>query len=310
MSPAISTSLLNDLACRLGTSDVFQWIEGEASRLARLGWRSPGVVRLSDKLLHARGIVKVEPTVSALPRTAFITNNEDGSYTIYYKKSVFGTRLRFAIAHEIGHTLWLRLDENSKQSRPISPYQQVFGDDPTIEHLCNRFAAALLVPREPATRIYLGLLDQRIANPLALHLIPSLARRFDVDEQLVARRIAFELFPADVILVSLRWKAGKWLTRWVAIAPSFLGQSKELIPAISSSMRRSIPKAWMPDLPPSTTVEVALPSEWNEAFRPHLRGERAKPFIRYTNKAKSPPLKGLAARLGEICYLAFNIGDL
>lgn len=312
-SALIRNDLLKDLAERIGTSDLLEWIEERSSRLARLGWTKPGVVRLTRRLLQECRIDRIMPMQSKLPRIASLVPAGDRKFIIYYKQSIVGTRLRFALAHEIGHTLWL---DNSRDigPRPISPLQQIFGEDPTIEFLCNRFGAALLLPRAAVMKIYTETTKGLPHGLIALHLIPGFALRFDVDEQLVARRLAYELFPTEVVLIALRWKDGAWITRWSTI-PASLNQKERTLNgstlALKSSQGRVIPGDWVPESPIGLTVETSFVPQWRLAFLSHPRESRAKPFPAAAKEINCGlPIRGMITRTGYNCYLALRVADL
>lgn len=207
--------LLEDLSARLGTVDLLQWIEQRTTGLARLGWRE-GRVALSRDLLESAGIVGVayDPLVEGL---AEMRPAEGGHYQVKVRGFPSAVQRRFSVAHELAHTFWFAPD---LPARALSPWQSQLASDPTIEWLCNRAAAALLVPR--------GLLEHGIrrfgshidADPPRLDLLWDFAAQYQVPLQMLARRWFHEILAWPINLVCLRPanedSPGVMITEWHA----------------------------------------------------------------------------------------------
>jgi hypothetical protein len=195
----VNRRLLADLSARLGTADLLQWIEERTAGLARLGWRK-GRVALSRELLESAGIVGVayDPLVEGL---AEMRPAEGGHYRVKVRGFPSAVQHRFSVAHELAHTFWFAPD---LPARALSPWQSQLASDPTIEWLCNRAAAALLVPRgllEHGIRHFGSRID---ADPPRLDLLWDFATQYQVPLQMLARRWFHEILAWPLNLVCLR----------------------------------------------------------------------------------------------------------
>jgi hypothetical protein len=130
-------------------------------------------------------------------------------------------RLRFVVAHELGHTLFYRRGRPPKRTRPA---------DRSEEGFCHRFAGALLVPPSAAREIPL--------DPPGLY---ALSDRYDVSVPVVARAVA-RVNPGLTILrltraphptrggevtMRVQWGASD---RYIAVGESFKSPLAELAP--------------------------------------------------------------------------------
>lgn len=267
--PILDGALLSDLARKVGATDLLSWIDEEAQSLSRLGWADNVGLRFSRSLLRARRIVALDPLFERSRRIsgdAFLEARGD-NYGISYVKSRLVEAQRFAIAHEIGHTYWI---EPGPEMRPISQLQFVGGPDPTIEAICDRFAACLLLPRLQIQRIFTNkAIDARL-ELRALELIPEVARRFRVLEKLVARRVFQELYPAAVAVIAIRYVNERWRVDWTVVSDRLrAAESVEGVAVpIRSSRGRVIPSSWIPDLPVGRAQEASLDARWWSTLKP------------------------------------------
>lgn len=225
----LNRALWEDLQRRLGTTDLLWWIEQEVERLAALGRTTLGRVEFGRDLLRARGIVhfSAKPNLAAL---ASIHPSERG-YELFYRPFQRVADQRFWIAHEIAHTFWFDPD---RRGRPLSPLQNVLGPDPTIEWLCNRTAAALLLPASELLPF-----DGRIEE--AVRAIPELARRYVVPERLLARRLFHDWgkLPWSILAVRTSAGGGDGKVLWMAASPAQPLVGRE-------PLRRVVPEELLP----------------------------------------------------------------
>ena len=177
-------SVIRDLQCTLGCKNLFEWIEDQATELSRYGGVQSDRVQLTKQLFQERKIVAVQVT-EKLRQDATIHSTHAG-YTIRYARGLPPERVRFALAHEIGHTYFLK--PNGDYVSALQTH-----NDQTVEALCDYFARSLLVPRERLKQELhrLGHLGTSIPP---LHLTPRLARDFGVAEQAIARRLVFDFW--------------------------------------------------------------------------------------------------------------------
>jgi hypothetical protein len=284
---SLNQALWQDLERRLGTRDLLEWLEVTCERLATLGQTHTGAVDFSGALLRDRNIQSItrKPYLPAL-QTIVPTH---AGYAINYGPFQHVQDQRFGIAHEIVHTFWFAPGSAGK---PLSPLQRATGDDPTIEWLCNRGAAAILLPRSEV----LGLANQ---VPMVLHQIASTAHRYLVPERLAARRLFHDLARSHLSLLAVRHGSTAAPTHanrvsWFAPSPTAPENRKTID-------RRLVPHEIMPDVPPARTCQVGVDGRWLVLIRSASRPERAKPL---GNHPRLPPVPAWAANCGDVCYLA------
>jgi hypothetical protein len=280
----LNLSLWLDLQRRLGTHDLVEWLETETQRIADLGRTPGGAVDFTPALLRDRKVVSKQAkpylpalqTISATPR----------GYEIRYNQFQRLEDQRFGIAHEIAHTLWLIPDGSG---RPISPLQRAIGDDPTIEWLCNRGAAAILLPRSDLTSIVAGI-------PMVLHLISSTVKRYVVPERLVARRVFHELGQENVFVLAARLVGEKAKVAWFTAPP----RVPDFIKRVED---RIIPKEILPDVPNGKTTETEIDGRWWLLTSGASSPRRAKPLD------QSEPMeakRAWACRDGDAWHIALT----
>ncbi|MDQ3816231.1 MAG: ImmA/IrrE family metallo-endopeptidase [Acidobacteriota bacterium] len=286
-------------------------MELEAEGLATKGLAAAGFVRFNGSLLQARkirGIFK-----DNVVGDACIKPSNGEFYDIYYQHGLPITKLRFSIAHEIGHTYWFAPGGGAK---PLSPLQRRLGRDPGIEYLCNLFAEAILLPRTLLLHCTRDLLKKHESNDIPLHIIPTLSTRFRVAEQAVARRLFSSTDSALEAIVCLRLstKSSKssspesandtrWVTSWCSIINNS-SYNKEQIPGFSTPLRRSgrnIPFDMIPELPEGQTITLYLDGRWWEGLKKQPSHIARIPLDRVPPKQVRA---GYASRIGERIYLA------
>lgn len=294
VSHRLSSALQKDLEKRLGTEDIFAWIESQAEELATLGRCASGWVRLTRDIFRARHIEEVKP--GKVLGKANIFRGKTG-YLVEFARGLPDEVRRFAIAHEIGHTYWF---DGSAPGVSVTPLTWKGGRDPNIEYLCNRFAAALLLPRNSTRHWFLR---EGPAAPEAvppLHMLRSAAQHFRVPEQAVAKRFFFEISCSQLAIISLRravsddvQKTKTWVVAW-CVLPDFIDRSRDAdgvqIPIKQAG--RVVPSAWIPDLPGEGTVEVDLDARWWRALNPVGNREGKTPLRRWEEKGS---LRGYAS---------------
>lgn len=199
----INSALLRDLEGRLGASNIYDWIEGRTTELARLGWRRSGWIDFRPRLLAAANIDKIRIVeASEIDGEACLRPTTAGKYEILYRQVFNWEHERFWIAHEISHSFWLK---PGTAAQPLSSLQKGFGADPTIEHLCNYSAGALLLPKRLLEILLdsLGVrLGEKIIQPRA---IPLLAEKLHLPWQAVAHRWLHDLMelPLSVVFIKI-----------------------------------------------------------------------------------------------------------
>jgi len=259
--PKLNFALCRDLERRLGTDDLIEWLETEAERVASLGRKHGGPIAFSTALLRDRNIslIGAKPYLPALQTISPTENGYEIRYTPFQRVE----DRRFGVAHEIAHTFWFGPGAGGN---PLSPLQRAIGDDPTIEWLCNRAAAAILLPRSDLTPI-----TEEV--PLVLHKISNLAKLYVVPERLVARRIFHDLAGKDVDLLAVRRRGDKGKVAWFASAPSRGQVMKKL-------ENRTVPSELLPTPDMEKTCEVKIDGRWCLLADSASGFNRAKPLKR------------------------------
>lgn len=259
------------LESALGCEDLFEWVETQATTLARLGSNS-GSVRFTEELLRSRGIGAVLREGShRLAHDAVIEFIGTG-YVIRYSATT-PTRIRFSVAHEIGHTYFTGAD-----GRPVSKMD--YRTDPTVESLCSYFARALLLPRERLIARLRALVGW---TPIpTLHLVPQLASEFEVSEQSVARRLVFDLFKGFVsaVCITKRRQAEDWRTIWCTpLGEHDLPKTSGWRVPLASRGRR-IPRDMVPTSERRQSTEMLVDGRWVDLCRPKTIAQCRVPFSR------------------------------
>jgi Zn-dependent peptidase ImmA (M78 family) len=278
----VNPYLIKDMEKKLNTSNLYLWIDNEAERIAHLGLSNTNFVNFTPKLMRECKIHDLVPITNRIAgEDAYVIPNGD-KYVIYYNENLPEHRLRFAIAHEIGHTYWIK---PSSDNLPLSSLQLNKGRDPNIEYLCDRFAASLLLPR----KFFLNFLETNYSSNNfkeqlipSLHLIPLLAKEFHVSEQAVTRRLFFELFPQKIAVICIRNKnsssslylidslaqKAKWEVYWCVIPAKLQKQGTIagfIIPF--KTQGRNIPDGMIPNISKSGTYKCDLDSRFWEGIK-------------------------------------------
>lgn len=313
LEPFLNADLVSDLQLRIGTSDLLEWIEAEADVLSQLGARPSGYIEFTKSILSSRsvkGIHRERVTGRACIRPA-----DNGLYTIYCRKDLPDSVARFAIAHELGHTLWFAPGGKAK---PLSPMQSKLGTDTTVEYLCNRFAASLLLPRTRMRELLsVGASPESVCANAPLHLIPIVSSKFRIAERAVARRLFFEISRRNVAIVRIRKaqclktngagepSTNRWVTSWCVFSDDAYRReeiSGFRIPLTGSA--RLVPPGMIPDTTTRGTFAVKLDGRWWDALKPKPIDSAKIPFERLPSL---PARHGYACRVGDRLYIAIPL---
>lgn len=292
---AVSKPIIDDLQKRLGCTDIFDWLDLQAERLAVLGTdQTTHGVKLTRQLFVARSVTGVEQRITLNQEACILP--VAGGFKIQYRQGLPQARRRFAIAHELGHTYFFQAPGSTQA---VSRLQGA--EEPTIEVLCDFFAGALLLPRHRflskiATFGEDG--SQREIPPL--HLIPKLAQEFAVAPQAVARRMVFDIFASHRIVFCVRRKVGElmgpWHTVWYAASSNLHKRMPTDWRIALDSHGRTFPPELIPTTPNGETKFVMIDGRLHSAANPQPRGESRKPI------SKRPPLPSQSALVAR-CFV-------
>ncbi len=178
-------------------------------------------------------------TVGRRRHTAMLVPASDGFRAVVdsviwerAKRDAIGRRrLRFVLAHELGHTFFYRPGRPPRRTRP---------PDRLEERFCNRFATSLLVPRTAA--------EHAAADPEGLF---GLASHYDVSLQVAAGAVAHARPVISVLWLTkaphpvrggfetmrVEWGASK---RFIARGESFKSGLADLLPGENAASREKL----------------------------------------------------------------------
>lgn len=263
------SQLIADLERRIRCADIFDWIESQAEALAGLGTIS-GAVVVRWSMLRARNIRRVVDDKSVA--RACIVATGDG-FEIRINPILPRLARRFALAHELAHTFWFA---NQRETTPLSPREWRGGRDPVIEHLCDRFAAAFLVPRQRLASS-LSAFGAAVSDDIPrLDLVSRIAESFDVAEQAVARRLCVDLRRDRIAVVSLRKVSEanmfggheRWESSWCAVPEDLRATARQIDYRIPLKSRRRIPNDMIPATAILGTSQLNVDERWRIGVTP------------------------------------------
>jgi uncharacterized protein DUF955 len=294
--PTGSASALSFVGDILGVSDVLEFIEREAEALSKLGIRNEGAIRFTNTLLHSRGITGLRAIKGV---SAAVLVPRGTGWEIHYNDNLPRPVLRFTVAHELAHTYFMQ----RVSGRPQSIYSTGTGIHEVIEYLCDRFAAALLLPREHFG-VWLYQQGFEAASP-RLDLLSSAARRFDVAPQAIARRCFYHFLQRSCAIVSVRRPVGtkNWCVSWFAVPGRLDNNVDGFITPFHSA--RQLPSEMIGvDWQLGATVRVALDSRWRQGVIVMSSKLSRRPLSRWPTGARLP---GFACLLRGRCYVMFDV---
>jgi IrrE N-terminal-like domain len=291
--------LIADLGTRLGAQDLLEWIESQAEQLGALDPAADrGPITLLPQILRARNVRRIIDD-SSVQRARIVPG--EGGFEIRLNPALPLLAQRFAIAHELGHTFWFA---SRYDTTPLSPYQWVGARDPQIEMLCDRFAAALLLPRRHLLRWLRAYGIEPTDETPHFELLTPAARAFAVAEQAVARRLYVDLRPSPLAIVWARRVSRPalfdsesavthWETSWCAVPEFVRSAALEREQIIALKARRRIPGRMLPEATGTGTVEAHLDRRWLTGVTP-----QPKPSVRKKLDSwdSSPSYEGYAWR--------------
>lgn len=289
----IPSYLLAELRHQLGCTDIFSWLEDEAERLAALSADySLDLVKLSREIFSHRGVLSVREC-PGLNQDACIVPIS-GGYQISYRRGIPKQRLRFALAHELGHTLLFAPDGSGRSLARMQNHE-----DPSIEALCDFFASALLLPKGRLSRKVEELQPEHgtTAGP-PLHLIPSLAEIFGVAPQAIARRLVFDLWQSHRTVFSIKRmfaeKHEGWQTMWFASVATTSEHTPTGWRIPLDSNGRKVPAGVIPEIPYGETVRIMLDGRLSSASTPKSPAISRIPLSRQAPMEKVEALAAFA----------------
>lgn len=152
------------------------------------GWTGPPYNPFQLAEMHG---VRLLPTEGILE--AQTSSDSGGHFTVEYNPQRPAARMRFSIAHELGHTLF---PDCAAQTRHRATHQDMKADDWQLESLCNIAAAEILMPFET--------LQDELQNRPSIGLFLDLRRKYLVSCEAIANRlIRLTKYPCVAFLLRL-----------------------------------------------------------------------------------------------------------
>jgi O-acetyl-ADP-ribose deacetylase (regulator of RNase III) len=137
------------------------------------GWGGPPYNPFTLAEMFGRKLLPTEDVLDARTRT-----DSDGKFVIEFNPQRPPARMRYSIAHELGHTLF---PDCAEETRNRATHQEMKNDDWQLEALCNMAAAEILMP--------FGTLQEELSIRPSAGLILDLRRKYLVSCEAVANRL-------------------------------------------------------------------------------------------------------------------------
>jgi len=309
------SAIFRDLKKQIQTNDLLQWIETRAKELSELGKTRTGEIIFTQKLRDACKIIEI--IAGKLGSRAQILVERDG-FRIIFRPQLTEDARRFAIAHEIGHTIWYRPESGATFRSPTS----VAHNDHVVEALCDYFAGALLMPNSAVLSILEAnkkFKDGILVPPL--HLIKQLAKKFNVQERIAAWRLLLLGNFGEHIILCARDKSNRngrlfkiddkrpeWESLWYTTGDLFSKIRTVKGYAVPFNTKRRLPQEMIPIVANSMTQTINLDNRWWIGLKP-LPIKEARRSLKYIRNKKAVRL-GHALFHEHYLYLALPVKKL
>ena len=146
--------------------------------------------------------MEVLPTEAVMD--ARTTSGSDGRFKIEFNPQRPAARMRYSIAHELGHTLF---PDCAVETRNRATHQQMKDDDWQLESLCNIAAAEILMP--------FGTLQEEATIRPSVDRVLDLRRKYRVSCEAVANRlIRMSAYPCCAFLSRLDANASRYMVEY------------------------------------------------------------------------------------------------
>lgn len=301
-----TSAVVKHLQSVLRKPDLFEWLEDEAESLGSLGATKQGPIQFTRELRHACRVKAV--TAGAVNARAELRSDGAGYFVTFNAKYSPAAR-RFAIAHEFGHTV---LSSPAQGTEP--PLGSTVGaGDRAVEAICDYFAGAMLVPRNALRQILDR--DQEFRRRPPLHLIPEVARRFDVQRRIAAWRLLLVSGLQAWLLLRVQSQVdgrplfngqevgGSWTTVWYVRGD--VARKRDAVKGydVPFATHRRIPAEMIPDAQGPRTSAVCLDSRWWDGVQVQPAGRARLPM---KARPKQGSLNGFSALIDGSLYLALS----
>jgi Zn-dependent peptidase ImmA (M78 family) len=168
------------------------------------GWSGPPYNPFT--LAEMQGI-KLLPSDRVIDARTYSDNEQQ--FTIEYNPQKTAARMRYSIAHELGHTLF---PDCAERVRNRATHQEMIADDWQLESLCNIAAAEILMP--------FGMLEDQLSVRPSAGLVLDLRRRYLTScEAVVNRLIRITSYPCLAFFARLSAEASRYFVEYQIPSP-------------------------------------------------------------------------------------------
>lgn len=154
-------------------STIIERARGMVLEAMEKGWAGPPYNPFALAEMFGRKLLPTEEVLDARTRA-----DSSGRFTIEFNPQRPPARMRYSIAHELGHTLF---PDCAEAVRNRATHQEMKADDWQLEALCNIAAAEILMP--------FGTLKDEVTIRPSGGLILDLRRRYLVSSEAVVNRL-------------------------------------------------------------------------------------------------------------------------
>jgi len=184
LEPARESKWTHPSVVGLREADPVSWVISRARQLVlksiERGWLGPPYNPLA--LAEMEGI-KLVPTEQVLD--AAMDSDSAEQFTIKFNPHRPVARMRYSIAHELGHHLF---PDCAAETRNRATHTQMKDDDWQLESLCNMAAAEILMP--------FGTFQEELSSKPTIRLVLELRRKYLVScEAVVNRLMRLSVYP-------------------------------------------------------------------------------------------------------------------
>lgn len=171
------------------TEDAISAIISRARRLVldamEQGWSGPPYNPFTLAEMTGKKVLPTEEVLDARTHS-----DSERRYTIEFNPERPAARIRYSIAHELGHTLF---PDCAAAIRNRATHQEMRGDDWQLEFLCNMAAAEILMP--------FGTLQEALSTRPSVGSVLDLRRKYLVScEAVINRLIRLTPYPCTAFL--------------------------------------------------------------------------------------------------------------
>jgi O-acetyl-ADP-ribose deacetylase (regulator of RNase III) len=192
----------------LGESDPVAGIIARARQMVlraiERGWSGPPYNPLTLAEMRGVALLPTEEVLDARTRS-----DSRGRFTIEFSPNRPAARMRYSIAHELGHTLF---PDCAEAIRNRATHQEMKEDDWQLESLCNIAAAEILMP--------FGTLQEELSIRPSVGLVLELRRKYSVScEAVVNRLIRLSTYPCFAFLARFDTKRSRHFVEYRIVSP-------------------------------------------------------------------------------------------